>query len=182
MKEIIILGRGNGWSEAPDGECWAPCSAMSCRINSQKELTRGFDIHGDSFEKADAFRKLAEDNNVDYYTQSKFPLEEIIDYFKTDYFANTICYMIALAIYEGVEKIDFYGVNMNGPNEIYSIERACVEFWVGLAIGKGLEINIYGERSSLLVVDRTNAAEPGIMYGYNNKQRLDRHVLLKQEG
>src|SRR3990167_2280356 len=65
----------------------------------------------------------------------EYPLKQVIEKTKCDYFANTICYEIAYAIWRGdVEKINFYGVDFKG-HPTYEKFRAGTEFWMGLAKG-----------------------------------------------
>ena len=40
-------------------------------------------------------------------------------------------------------EIDVYGVDMRHETE-YATQRPCMEYWVGYARGKGIEVNIYG--------------------------------------
>ncbi len=55
------------------------------------------------------------------------------------YFTNTIAYMMALAIMEGFERIELYGVEMAAGTE-YAYQKACLEYFIGMAQGRGIEI------------------------------------------
>ena len=46
--------------------------------------------------------------------------------------------MIALAIYEKYDVIELYGVDMSVDTE-YSVQRPSVEYWLGIAKGKGIK-------------------------------------------
>ena len=70
-----------------------------------------------------------------------YPLDEIKKDLKTDYFANTFCYMIAYALWKGYEMIRLYGVDMATGKE-QSTERPCMEYWVGFARGRGATVVI----------------------------------------
>jgi hypothetical protein len=72
------------------------------------------------------------------------------------YFTSSFAYMMALAIYEGFERIELYGFDMDMTQEYWQ-QRCCAEFWIGYALGKGIEI-ILPDRNRLLL---------GILYGYN---------------
>lgn len=99
-----------------------------------------------------------------------YPIREIVHTFGTDYFVNTICYMIAYAIHSGVTSIDFYGVNQATGSE-YMYHKPCVEFWIGLALGQGVGITIHGDQSELL------RNYKGLMYGYRMKyEDLKQHL------
>lgn len=58
---------------------------------------------------------------------------------KIKYFTSSFAYMIALALMEGFERIELYGFEMSDDEE-YIEQKACAEFWIGLAMGLGVEI------------------------------------------
>jgi len=94
----------------------------------------------------------------------RFPLEECFKEFGMPYFSNTISYMIAYAILKGAKEIDTFGVNQASSSE-YFYEKAGVEYWLGVANGRGIKITINGDKSELL----TNKVRFGgnLLYGYN---------------
>lgn len=59
----------------------------------------------------------------------------------TKYFTSSIAFMIALAIYEGFDSIEIYGVDMDNNTE-YGYQKSCAEFWIGLALGRGIQVVI----------------------------------------
>jgi hypothetical protein len=54
------------------------------------------------------------------------------------YFTSTFSYMIALAILEGFQRIECYGFEMQ-YNDAWGYQRKNAEFWMGIAIGRGLD-------------------------------------------
>lgn len=92
-----------------------------------------------------------------------FPIEECVKELGWPYFSNTISYMIAYALLKDVKEIETYGINQASSTE-YFYEKAGVEYWLGIAVGRGLKVTIHGERSELL----SNKARFGgnILYGY----------------
>lgn len=72
------------------------------------------------------------------------------------YFTNSISYAIALAIFSGYERILLYGAEMQSNTE-YSYQRDNVAFWVGLATGYGVNVEIH---SAFNLFDQP-------MYGYD---------------
>lgn len=56
-------------------------------------------------------------------------------------FCSTIDYAIALAIYQGYEQIDIYGVEMAHSSE-YKNQQSSFTFWVGIATASGIKINL----------------------------------------
>jgi hypothetical protein len=75
---------------------------------------------------------------------------------RVKYFTSSFAYMLALAIYEGFERIELYGFDMDLLSQ-YWLQRACAEFWMGVATGKKIELYI-PPRCMLAL---------GILYGYN---------------
>lgn len=84
-----------------------------------------------------------------------YPYSKVVNYFKSDYFTDTICYMIAYALYthshlakspEGVIrpelkqplKIKFFGIDMS-TNREYNQSKGGVEYWLGVGYGMGIE-------------------------------------------
>ncbi len=78
-------------------------------------------------------------------TSEAFPLEECVKEFGMPYFTNTISYMIAYAMLKGAKEIELFGVNQASSSE-YFYEKAGVEYWLGIANGRGLKITINGDK------------------------------------
>lgn len=98
-----------------------------------------------------------------------FPLEEVLSAGHdgpsgAPYFNSTAAYVVAFAIHIGVRKISLYGVDYTMPNAHEAEKgRACVEYWLGIAAARGIEI-LVPSTSSLL-----DACEPDAtrLYGYD---------------
>ena len=56
------------------------------------------------------------------------------------YFTSTIAYMMAYAIYIGVEEIILWDILSGDENSEYMQQKACLDFWCGVAIGRGITI------------------------------------------
>lgn len=56
-----------------------------------------------------------------------------------NYFTSTIAYMLGLAIHEKFTTIHLYGVDMAEKAE-YAQQRACCEYLIGVARGRGIEV------------------------------------------
>lgn len=101
-----------------------------------------------------------------------YPLEEIFAEFKpyflredrVRYFTNSISYMIALAIYEKFEEIHIYGVDMatSGVDNEYAKQRPSCEFWLGVAVGRGIKIEI---------PDESDLLKTRFMYGFEDDKK-----------
>jgi hypothetical protein len=108
---------------------------------------------------------------------SVYPYRRIVEHFDgmgREFFTNSICYMIAYALYKGYEKIRMYGIDMATSME-YILERGGIEYWVGRAEGMGVGV----ENTKGSMVCRTPM---GIPYGRKyavNMRAVDPYHLLK---
>lgn len=72
-----------------------------------------------------------------------FPLAEVVDTFGQAYFNSTAAYAVAFAVFLGVKRIEIYGFDFTYPNAHHAEKgRACVEFWLGLAVSRGIDIKV----------------------------------------
>lgn len=85
-----------------------------------------------------------------------FPIEKIKEKFGT-YFTSTIAYLIAFAILEGATEIGLWGISMLADEE-YSRQRPCVEYYLGMARGLGINV-VIAEESPVLRAERMYAFE-----------------------
>jgi hypothetical protein len=88
--------------------------------------------------------------------QNNYPLQDIIDEYKSSYFTNTISYMLAMAIHQGYEVIEMFGVDMDGREEYYN-QKGSVMYWVGYARAKGIKVRL-----------ASNIDKPSFLYGYDD--------------
>lgn len=68
---------------------------------------------------------------------------------RVKYFTSTVAYMMGIACLEGHEKdkpdvkpferIEIYGIDMADDTE-YIKQKACAEWWIGFAMGRGIEV------------------------------------------
>ena len=77
-----------------------------------------------------------------------YPIHEVIDLVfanfrrgdaKVKYFTSTLAYMMGIAMLENFERIEIYGFEMADEIE-YVTQKACAEFWIGYAMGRGVEV------------------------------------------
>lgn len=90
-----------------------------------------------------------------------YPIEDAIAVTGLDYFQSTIGYMIALAIRDDFTTIALYGVDLVCGEE-WDYQKPNAEFWLGYALGKGLNI-ILPEQSALL--------KQSYRYGYEEEPK-----------
>ena len=87
--------------------------------------------------------------------QQKYPLDDVIkdclsglveinenrEETVRKYFTSTFAYMMGLAIHEKFDVIELYGIDMENNTE-YGYQRPCGEFWIGLALGRGIKVTL----------------------------------------
>jgi hypothetical protein len=112
----------------------------------------------------------------DYPALVEFPLEDVLNHLGHDYFNNTAAYAVAFAIHAGVAKISLFGMDYTYPN-VHDAEkgRACVEFWLGQAHARGLQINL--PKSTTLMDSMYPQASR--LYGYDT---LDIEFNVQPDG
>lgn len=99
----------------------------------------------------------------DYPNLVAFPLEDVINNLGFAYFNGTAAYAAAFAIHIGVKHISFFGCDFTYPNAHQSESgRGCLEYWIGYARAKGIQISI-SDKSSLL----DSCAPMELLYGYD---------------
>jgi len=194
-KEVNIIGKGPGWDLAPkqnenkEKALWG----VNELIVSKRDLSLIFDMHDHRkhFEISKWKRAVEIINELQVPfisvmgypqipTSESYPIEEISKAFDTDYFTNTIDYMLAYAIWEGATVINMYGVDMMVSSE-YAYEKPGVEFWVGFAKGRGIKVNNFGRHSTIL------KSKEGKVYGYLTWQKevqkmREELIKLEKEG
>jgi len=76
----------------------------------------------------------------DLPTAVRYPLQACMT-LGADYFTSTISYMIAWGIHQGYKRIELYGIDLIVGTE-YEVQKSAVEFWLGIAHGRGIEIKL----------------------------------------
>lgn len=100
--------------------------------------------------------------NPSYPGLVEFPLQDVINSCTTSYFNSTAAYAVAYAIHIGVKKISLFGFDFTYQNSHHAEKgRACVEFWLGVAWARGIDITLPPETSLM------DANEPRKFYGYD---------------
>uniref|UniRef100_A0A6M3J494 Uncharacterized protein n=1 Tax=viral metagenome TaxID=1070528 RepID=A0A6M3J494_9ZZZZ len=166
MNKVSLIGKGRCWEEAPlEGLSWGITQLILRRPVDRVIDMNDYTLWGSvEAEEADQAKALAAERGVEYIDRSNYPLNDVIEFFDTDYFSNTVDYSIALALIEGYDEIHLYGVNMEVGSE-YIFEKAGVEFWIGMALGRGIKVIVHGQYSTIM---RT---KDGLLYGYGSPQR-----------
>lgn len=117
-------------------------------------LRRGQNYYG-NYPTIKEYLQAINDLNIPVYMQKplapvkksvKFPFREIMKFFKTQYFGCSFAWMIAFALYEHLhgEKIDtiaLLGVELSTYEYYY--QRPSTEYWIGMAQGMGIKVQIF---------------------------------------
>ena len=168
MRDVIILGKAGSGQLCPFDaeEIWA--------VNDTGNMK---EFEGKRIDKAFAFDPLPEDivqkikaSGVPIvswqpYADIEYPLKKIAAEFGSEYFTNTVSYMLAYALFVGVSRISLYGIDAVASGGIYAMEKSGLEYWIGRAQGAGLKVEV-SQGSHLL---RTITNE---VYGIQNRGAL----------
>lgn len=185
MKEIIILGMGATMIKCPyDTEVWGVNQVyrMARKLDKLFITDGRYRPDGTVAWEWDELNKL----NIPIVSLHRFPeikklsvypytkIVERFDGMGREFFTNSICYMIAYALYKKYEKIRMYGIDMATSME-YILERGGIEYWVGRAEGMGVKVE--GTKGSMVC-----KTPMGIPYGKKyavNMREVDPYNLTK---
>jgi len=88
----------------------------------------------------------------------KYPRKEVREHIRElsldptfSFFRSTFSWMLALAMHEKFEEIDFYGIEMGDVTE-YAYQQLSFVYLIGLARGRGVKVNILPESQLLKCV------------------------------
>jgi hypothetical protein len=95
----------------------------------------------------------------------EYPLDRVLSLYPRPYFTCTMAYQVALAIVEGFAEIGLYGMElMFGTARERVFERACLEFWIGIALGRGIRVHFH---------KHSRLAKHPFKYGYDYEQESE---------
>lgn len=190
-KKVAVVGFAESKKDAPYGDpSWEIWGLNDLHGIIPRE-TRHFDIHTPEVIDIDVTAGRAPKDkcgmgglshlSVPVYMQKRepsvpnsvqMPLTEILETFSklsgARYFTNSISYMIAFALYEGIitghqwEQIGVYGVDMAVGTE-YEVQRASCEYWIGIAEGMGVKVHI---------PDTSDLNKTAFLYAYETKKQM----------
>tara|TARA_R100001079_G_scaffold110067_1_gene84440 strand:- start:205 stop:927 length:723 start_codon:yes stop_codon:yes gene_type:complete len=188
IKSVAIVGLGNSFSEyilakirsEKFDEVWA-INSMSAVIYHDKCFmmdppSRFLDTPNAGKQTNIMADRLRQKINVPIFSCTldkrcpdvvEFPLQEVLQKTGYAYLNNTVAYSFAYAISQKVTDLHLYGIDFTHKAINFAeAGRACCEFWLAIAISKGIKVNI-AHNSSLLDM---NVPEDQKLYGYH---RLD---------
>lgn len=158
------------WEEtaSPESWCWWALNEIP-----QPRMDRHFELHPMEVQSARELAWLAACTVPCYLLTPDprvpsgigYPLEWVLE--RTGgrrYFTCTFAFQIALALAEGFKEIGLWGVDLDlGTARERLVEKPCVEYWLGLAEGRGVNI-LLPSGSTLLSRD--------FQYGYDYHDEL----------
>ena len=169
LDNIFILGRGNSLIrcavEKPEKSEYWGCN----NVYRARDIDRLFvmhDLYATQFRRDKDLIETVNKKDFPVYTLGKYevlknnvvyPMEEVLKEFEHAYFLNNICSMIALAVIQKPKNLTLYGVDLTFGNksEYFREAKACVEFWLGVATGRGMIIHLAQESTLLKRVGRS---------------------------
>lgn len=177
-KEVCIFGTAPSRVNAPENiESWG---TGYCPVYIKRTFSKVFEIHKDL--PSEHIKRLS-DYDCTVYAQEKldiknskvFPYEELTEYFK-DYngqyfYTSTIAFMIAYAIYLNYDIIHLYGADCR-EEDGYRTQREAITYWVGVAEGKGVKVNI-AKSSELFKIP--------YIYAYEKENEIVLRAIIRNE-
>lgn len=176
-RKVAIVGKApSSMNDAPyDDQEWEIWVVGDMGL-AGKRVTRSFEVHDihdgmtrwgthytDFLKAKHDFPIYVFDKHPEVQSAVDYPRREVLNRFapllqtnegkSIAYFTNSISWMIALAIHEGVQEIGLWGVDMAqhgvGLLSEYAHQRPSCELWIGIAVGCGIKVQIH-QNSDLL--------------------------------
>lgn len=147
---VAIIGAGPSRAEAPwDDPSW---SIWGLNEIAQPRAERWFELHPMAAQSPGELEWLARAEAPVYLLDLdprvprgvRYPLERVLALTGgRRYFTCTFAYQVALAVAEGASEIGLWGVDLDlGTPRERIVEKPCVEYWLGLAEGRGVRVVI----------------------------------------
>ncbi len=199
MFNLIILGMGPTRVGCEfDGEVWGVNNGYRQVLEQKGHLDKLFICHRDQeydFDGDPVFSwkeqniiseagveivSLFKLKHIDKFT--RMPFKSMCKRFNTNYYSDTIAYMLAYALYLNTTKnkrtgalklkqpmkIRMYGVDMHTKDE-YATEKGGIEYYIGVARTIGVEVWIHPDSS----VCKT---ETGLPYGFFRMDKMKKKI------
>ena len=176
LRKVAFLGGARSLKYTPWWDpTWELWSHASCRHLCRRDPDLYFDMHPSELWR-DPKKKswdpryvkwlatqrtpiMMQQAYADVPASIKYPFEQMITEFPRGYMTNHVAYMTALALIEGVTHIGIFGCDYNTNSE-YGPQRGNAEYWLGIAEGRGVQVQI-APLCDLL-------GKPALLYGYES--------------
>lgn len=153
-RKVAIIGAGGRRVHAPwddDTWCWWALNEIG-----QPRFDRHFELHPMAVQSDKDFAALrampapcyvldlADAERHGVANAVAYPLARILEATGgRRYFTCTFAYQIALAVADGFAEISLWGVDLDlGTARERLVEKPCVEYWLGLAEGRGVKVTL----------------------------------------
>ena len=181
MRKVAIVGSApSSWHLAPfHDESWE-IWGMNGMHDSVPRWDRWFHLHTPEFilpPEVEWMKAQSADKPI--YTVAgaddapavlPFPVDEITQKFGR-YFTNSVSFLIAMALHEGVDVIGIYGVDMAQTGE-YGSQRPSCEYFIGLARGMGVEV---------VIPDQSELLKAAYLYGFETVSDVSRKFNVRNQ-
>jgi hypothetical protein len=118
--------------------------------------------HYEFLQNPDSPTIIMQDKYPDVPNSVRYPIEQVIALTPGyTYLTSSVAYAIALAVLKGYERIEIYGAEMETNTE-YGHQRQGVAFWIGLALGRGIDVEHFSPKFWLAP-----------LYAYGDDVRID---------
>ena len=149
----IIAGLNQLYRHMPRADVW-----YDIHLNWEQDNVEGTDHEG--WIKSCGIPVFMSSPPKDFPTAIRYPVERLIQKHGVDYFTSTVSFMLAWAI-DSIDKkvactgdaysdytIGVFGIDLIVGTE-YEVQKACVEYWLGIAEGRGITLAL-PKQSALL--------------------------------
>lgn len=192
MKRVAILGFAPSWVDAPFTDAGIDIWTMNYHHEAVPRTTRIFELHAWDIVEAEGHLAsfaaatcpvVMQAVRPEIPTSVAYPLDAMRARYTVSgcdrpYFTSTASYMIALAIEEGYEEIQMFGIDLAHDTE-YGNQRPSCEFFLGVAIGRGITVTTHPTSDIL---------KTAFLYAYEDQARnwlreklTDKHKDLEQK-
>ena len=206
MKTVRIIGSAKNVRETPvrtpeeqDIEVWLSNNTTTTLLRCPRMIhdwTRWFNLHSKAHivgtypsawtyyaEKAAGRPVYLLRQQPDIPTSVAFPRKEIQAHFATAkgpnrYITCSVCWLIALAVMEGFERIELWGFELRDtkPGSAFAWERPCFWYWVQEARRRGVDVWYQEAIHTLDAAGKLVAGDPdtydGTLYGFSTKPEV----------
>lgn len=184
----IVCGSPSSEMDAPwDDEVWV----LGNRCQRYPRYDRIFEIHDNLDQHDEKYAQWLVDKNIPMVVGENFPIKadhvEVFPYMDAEelvgstYLTSSSACMLAYALLKGHECVGLYGVDMAVDDHEYFWQRPCMEFWVGFAKGRGVDLYI-PEQSPLAKSDYVEGRDYGSQRPEIPFQENDYTQMAKSHG
>ena len=160
MKKLSLVGKGTGWERAyidqkDCREIWCVSTIFAELQTIEVQQSRIFQLHErELFEpwiKKEQSRVVIMKSDPDFPQSLILPASQLMGIFGAR-FASSFAWMMGLAMVEGYSDINIRGIHLAAETEYFN-QRDTFFWFIGLAQGKGIKINI-DEDSGVFIANR----------------------------